>query len=1005
LDPYYGLTSPNAPTSDQVPDNAVTIERLIWQPSQEGTDQPDWAKSVGVDIKGEETDLPDWMKAIPERNEPDTDELLEVKTESELVESPIIPKQEQELQEELEDENLIPDWMQGAGWTKSDGLISEQEDSEIETTSASLDFEDEIIHQDEVPDWIKSLAPQEELDDVQTPEDSEKLELLEKILPPASADLFDGDSEESESFSEDDETIYQEEELSDLKQSSEPLIAGAEEIKQLQSEYRQEPVPGPDELPESEEIPDWLKSFSDEELDLTADEPSLNTSEEMPEWLKALPDDNLGGFESPITNRDIDADDIETPRSPETEPQAGEDNDWLEKLAREHSLTQSTSDAPDKKLPDSPPDWLFKTDKQDEFLAGTEEAENIPAFNENDEFSPDALGLEEKKEPEQTDLEDSLQEELDEGFAWLESLAAKQGADEDTLILEPEDRIKETPDWLKDFGETELPQNLENQSAFEILETPSTLDQPEEQTDEWISEFKETPQFESSSVEAEEIPQQPTDKEQEIVGDSSELEITDTETQTFKTEPESLWFEDSSEEPQDASGPVASILEEELESLPEQENYPSSEQYDEPIPLDEDQPSIEQTKPSEDLSITQGIPEQDMNDLSDAEPQNNFADTPSPSTWQSETKPDLSILQDDLSETETSMQKEEQTVDTEKGFAQIIESSDETDAPTGLSEETQPDSQAFDGEDVFAWLESLAQKQGADEETLITKPEERTETPPEWLAEASILDDISAPDQPDEVEAVADLDFDQEESTPSASDSSIEDTQEIIIHREEKTDIQQEPNFEESPSDITETFEPDLTPTFQADSMQENLQEQMEEEDLIPNWLEGLESEITTSQEIDTDSIPSDVIGEELSETYTAEIYPESLQEVVDKPFESVESVKDQQNAEEPIPDQQLFQISKETIQESFLETGQSEFLSTAREALANQNIEAAFEAYSQAILEEDSLDQIIEDLNQAVYQHPLETTLWLALGDAFSQKGEIQKALDAYSKGEELLQ
>jgi len=1022
LDPYHGLTSPNAPTSDQVPDNAVTIERLIWQPSQEGADQPDWAKSVGVDIKGEDTNLPDWMKAIPERKETDSDEGPEVKTENQLVESSIFPDDEQGSQEEeeeqiaveLEDENLIPDWMQGAGWAKSDGLDTDQDDSEIETPSVPLDFEDEVIQQDEVPDWIKSLAPQEELEDVQTPDDSEKLEMLNKILPPAPADLFDEESEESESSSEDIETIYQEEVLSGTQQSSEPLTTSTEEIEPSQSEYREEPVPDTEELPESEEIPDWLKSFSDEELDLTEDEPSLNASEEMPDWLKALPVDDFGEIESPIAKQDVGANDIEILRSSETESLTDEDDDWLDKLAQEHSSTQETLITPDKKQPDAPPEWLSETDKQDEFISGTEEPEFVPSLKESDEFSPDISGSEESNDSELSDLEDSLQEELDEGFAWLESLAAKQGADEATLTLEPEDRIQETPEWLKDFGETEPPQGLENQPAFDVLETPSNLDQPAEQTDEWISEFEETPQFETTAVDEDHL-QQFSDKEQEIVSDTSGLETTDTEPQTFKTESESFWSEESSVELQDASESVASMLEEELESLSQEEDYPIAGQYDAPTPWEEDQPAIKQTETSEDLSPTQETAEQDINNLPDTEPQNQFANILSSSTLQSETTPDLSGLQDDLSETETFMQKEEETVEAElkaeEEFGLSVESADETDEQTDVTEETKPDSPAFDGEDVFAWLESLAQKQGADEETLITKPEERTETPPEWLTEASILDDMSLPDQPDEAEAeveaeaLADLDFDQEEPTPSISDSSVEDTQETVIHRVESTDTQEESNLEESSPDITETFEPDVTPSLQADSGRENLQEQIGEVDLMPNWLEGLESEITSSQDIDIDLIPTDETREEFPETGTAEIYPESLEEVVDKPLESFESIEGQQSAEQPLPDQQLIQTSKETILESITETGQSEFLPTAREALANQNIEAAFEAYSKAIQEGDSLDQIIEDLNQAVYQHPLETTLWLVLGDAFSQKGEIQKALDAYSKGEELLQ
>ena len=35
---------------------------------------------------------------------------------------------------------------------------------------------------------------------------------------------------------------------------------------------------------------------------------------------------------------------------------------------------------------------------------------------------------------------------------------------------------------------------------------------------------------------------------------------------------------------------------------------------------------------------------------------------------------------------------------------------------------------------AMAWLELLASKQGADEATLVTPPEQRLEQPPEWLA-------------------------------------------------------------------------------------------------------------------------------------------------------------------------------------------------------------------------------------------------------------------------------
>ena len=39
--------------------------------------------------------------------------------------------------------------------------------------------------------------------------------------------------------------------------------------------------------------------------------------------------------------------------------------------------------------------------------------------------------------------------------------------------------------------------------------------------------------------------------------------------------------------------------------------------------------------------------------------------------------------------------------------------------------------------DAFAWLKSLAAKQGADEESLLVKPEDRKDTPPEWIVKST----------------------------------------------------------------------------------------------------------------------------------------------------------------------------------------------------------------------------------------------------------------------------
>ena len=52
LDPYNAQISPQASTSEKVPDQAVMLEKLDWRPGQTSmSSQPEWASSLGVEIK------------------------------------------------------------------------------------------------------------------------------------------------------------------------------------------------------------------------------------------------------------------------------------------------------------------------------------------------------------------------------------------------------------------------------------------------------------------------------------------------------------------------------------------------------------------------------------------------------------------------------------------------------------------------------------------------------------------------------------------------------------------------------------------------------------------------------------------------------------------------------------------------------------------------------------------------------------------------------------------
>ncbi len=81
------------------------------------------------------------------------------------------------------------------------------------------------------------------------------------------------------------------------------------------------------------------------------------------------------------------------------------------------------------------------------------------------------------------------------------------------------------------------------------------------------------------------------------------------------------------------------------------------------------------------------------------------------------------------------------------------------------------------------------------------------------------------------------------------------------------------------------------------------------------------------------------------------------------------------------------------------------EQLFAAKTALQKGEFDTAVNIYNELIQAELMLDQVIEDIKQALdYQYPIEISLWQALGDAHLRNEQLEEALTAYSKAEELL-
>ena len=215
----------------------------------------------------------------------------------------------------------------------------------------------------------------------------------------------------------------------------------------------------PLETPASTDQPDWLNPPAQ------PGEPTLLPSSDQPDWLKEM------GSEAPQQpTAKMEAD------SPgETEQEKDDAFAWLEGLAAKQGATEGLLVKPEDRL-EEVPDWV----KQARSLSG-EDSELPAAPSMPMEATPaqPVGGFE--------DLGKSEQEQ-DDSFAWLEGLAAKQGATEG-LLVRPEDRLEQEPDWVKQakvIGEEESlaqPASQQPEPAMDTATWLRSLDQEEPSTE------------------------------------------------------------------------------------------------------------------------------------------------------------------------------------------------------------------------------------------------------------------------------------------------------------------------------------------------------------------------------------------------------------------------------------------------------------------------------------------------------------------------------------------
>ncbi|HUF00275.1 MAG TPA: tetratricopeptide repeat protein [Anaerolineales bacterium] len=456
LDPYAAQVSGSIFLSDEVPDVAVSLERLDWNGQPVGM-QSDWETTQAISLEsGKPSDeQPDWLKSTFGEAPPQSGQPTPVSPFDAALPSakPAEPAED------------IPEFLREAGWSQSTGAFDESKSAFADAEREPASNEQPIAPGD-LPDWVKAMAPEQP---AETPAREEELpDWINKIgssaLPAAS------DSSDQPDW---------------MSQLEQPSAQAAEE----QPDWLKPPVTSEQPVASSEEQPDWLKGFENESTSSVASTGELD-------WLSQLGDEskpletasnefdvlNQPAAESQTSASTPSSDEFDflneladeteqlapasapEPSMKENLGMSSEEQEdsfsWLENLAAKQGATEGLLTKPEERLEEEP-DWVKQAKSMDV---------SQPPVEQPPVTQP-AGDLEELGKSEQ---------EQDDSFAWLEGLAAKQGATEG-LLTKPEERLEEEPEWIQQAKSlSDQPQEVSSAQApqEEAEQIPVTEPEP-----------------------------------------------------------------------------------------------------------------------------------------------------------------------------------------------------------------------------------------------------------------------------------------------------------------------------------------------------------------------------------------------------------------------------------------------------------------------------------------------------------------------------------------------
>jgi tetratricopeptide (TPR) repeat protein len=305
-------------------------------------------------------------------------------------------------------------------------------------------------------------------------------------------------------------------------------------------------------------------------------------------------------------------------------------------------------------------------------------------------------------------------------------------------------------------------------------------------------------------------------------------------------------------------------------------------------------------------------------------------------------------------------------------------------------------SDEVDDDEVFRWLEDLAETQEVEESKPLTPP---TERPVEATREPSPTISEAVPPE----EAGESLQWLEDLASQRGMDVDVAATIPDVLPAE--TLVSKPPPVPTEEIDAISDIAPDDETIISAVPQETPQEEPMPE---IPGWLD----EATSAAE----AVPPEPAKETAPPVVKEEILPPEPTPIEAAPVvelppvpEPIEEVIPPPEAAPPIPaavkapqEAEKVEPAAEAAPSKYKEPA-SQLLQGARQALTAGDAGRALSDYKKLIERKQDLDTVISDLEHALERYPNLPTMWQVLGDAYMKSDKLQEAISAYQRGMEV--